>query len=409
MYIIYSFLTVYGNFIKTICLNKMEIVVSCLHLHLHLNMLPLEPMVHPRYIRYARQALLFACVWMLFGFVYSILEKGMLGDLDHYPATTNKYDFYNSLIYSSLGGFIVGFVQGWIEVSWLNRSFEKRPLWMKLVLKLVFYLAFIVIFLILLSMFVNSKRFNASPFSAEVLESLEFFIYNFSFWSVIIYVAFGVVIATLFAELSSYLGGGIFLNFLRGKYHHPKKEVRIFMFLDMKSSTTIAEQIGHERYFELLKDCYADMANPILETSGEIYQYVGDEIVVSWTERIGLYQNNCIECFLRILAAFEQRKEDYEKKFNLFPTFKAGYHLGLVTTGEIGIIKKDIIYTGDVLNTASRIQSECNTYNTKLLISKHLVTKLESNGVNSWIPIADIKLRGKNESIQLYSMEQYNG
>lgn len=400
---------VYENTTRKPYLNKIKMVLRTTLVLLRLNMLPLKAMVHPRYRRYGRQALLFACVWMLFGFIYSILELGILGDLDYYPATTNKYDFQNSLIYSSLGGFIVGFVQGWIEVAWLNQSFEKRPLWMKLVLKLAFYLLFIVLFLILFSMFINAKRFGASPLSSEVLESLGFFIYNFSFWSVIIYVAFGVIIAVLFAELSSYLGDGIFLSFLSGKYHHPKKEVRIFMFLDMKSSTTIAEKIGHTLYFELLKDCYADMANPILETSGEIYQYVGDEIVVSWTEKVGLYRNNCIECFQRILQVFEERKEDYRKKFDLFPTFKAGYHLGLVTTGEIGIIKKNIIYTGDVLNTTSRIQAECNTYNVKILISNQLATKLESNGTIKWIPIADIKLRGKNESIQLYSMDGYRG
>ncbi|MGR3301112.1 MAG: hypothetical protein ACUZ8I_01275 [Candidatus Scalindua sp.] len=52
------------------------------------------------------------------------------------------------------------------------------------------------------------------------------------------------------------------------------------MFLDLKSSTTIAEEIGHRRYFEFISDFIADVTTPILNNHGEIYQYVGDEIVI---------------------------------------------------------------------------------------------------------------------------------
>lgn len=265
-------------------------------------------MLHPKYIRYGKQAMLFACIWLLFGFVYSMIEQGILGSLDYYPSTRNRYDFKSSLIYSSFGSFLIGFVHGWVEVSWLNKKFSNTPLWVKIVLKTSFYLLFIILFLSILSLAINSNRFEASPLSPEVLQSLWLFIGNFSFWSVVIFIAFGLTVAMLFAELASYLGGNVFLNFLFGKYHTPKKETRIFMFLDMKSSTTIAEKIGHAKYFELLKDCYADMSNAILETSGEIYQYVGDEIVVSWPEKVGLYKNNCIECFSLISHTFEERK-----------------------------------------------------------------------------------------------------
>ena len=36
-------------------------------------------------------------------------------------------------------------------------------------------------------------------------------------------------------------GPGVFRDFLLGRYFQPKREERIFMFLDIKSSTTIAE------------------------------------------------------------------------------------------------------------------------------------------------------------------------
>lgn len=96
------------------------------------------------------------------------------------------------------------------------------------------------------------------------------------------------------------------------------------------------------------------------------------------------------------------KNEEYLKKFGLAPKFKAGYHIGEVTIGEIGIIKKDVIYTGDVLNTTARIQEECNTYDAKALISGRLLTELQKENPISFAKIGELLLRGKKEPIQLF-------
>jgi adenylate cyclase len=176
------------------------------------------------------------------------------------------------------------------------------------------------------------------------------------------------------------------------------------MFLDMKSSTTIAENIGHKAYFELIKNYYADMTNAILETSGDIYQYVGYEIVVSWLEKDGLYKNNCIRCFQKIDTEFKRREAYYLKTFGVAPDFKAGFHIGEVTTGEIGIIKKDVIYTGDVLNTAARIQGQCNNYNSRILISEDIKHKLLDDSSFLLTNIGKLTLKGKMKAIELFSV-----
>ncbi len=360
-------------------------------------------MLHPRHIRYARQSLLFACIWLTFGLVYSFVEQGILGRSEIYPSTNNRYDFESALIYSSLGAFLMGFVHGWIEVSWLSKKFRGRPFWIKIVLKTLFYSIFIGVFLVVFSLILNSYRFNATLFSHVAIDSVVQFVQNFSFWSVMIYVALGLFIALVIDEMSTYMGRGTFLKYLFGNYHNPKRESRIFMFLDMKSSTTIAEELGHAKFFRLLRRYYADMADPILETSGEVYQYVGDEIVVTWPEKLGLENNNCIACFTKIVEKLHKRSAVYEKDYGLVPKFKAGYHMGMVTTGEIGVLKKQIIYSGDVLNTAARIQGECNNYGEQILLSEQLVVKLKKNGSLRFHEVAELRLRGKNEQIKLFS------
>lgn len=147
------------------------------------------------------------------------------------------------------------------------------------------------------------------------------------------------------------------------------------------------------------------MTNAILETSGEVYQYVGDEIVVTWKEKKGIQKNNCLHCFIKISKAITKNKDYYIEQFGLVPEFKAGFHIGEVTAGEIGIIKKDIIYTGDILNTTARIQAECNTYNSKSLISKTLFDLLTEEQNYTFIKIDKLLLEGKKEHIQLYDVK----
>ena len=361
-------------------------------------------MVHPKYRRYFSRILSFGLIWLVFGLAYSFVEYGIMGRETIYSATGNKYNFQSTLIYSGVGGFLMGLLQGWIEVIWLRKRFEQSPFWLKIIVKGSFYVTLLILFLTFVAIATSMEYLNAGPFDPEVLDSLSRFIRRFSFWSVIIYASLILGLSLFYSEVSEYLGFGVLRNFFIGKYHSPKQEIRIFMFLDMKSSTTIAEKIGHEKYFDLLKDYYSDMTDAILETSGQIYQYVGDEIVISWDKNEGLYKNNCLQCYLKISNAIAENKEKYLEKFGVIPEFKAGYHIGEVTCGEIGILKKDIIYTGDVLNTTARIQGQCNRFFAKVLISNDLMEELQKEDFISYSKIGELILHGKTEPVQLFSI-----
>ncbi len=326
-----------------------------------------------------------------------------MGETSFYPSTGNKYSLRSSLIAISLGGFFMGTIQGVIEIFWFKKIFNQTSFWAKLILKSLFYLFFIFIFLISITFVNNSYLYNAPLFAPVVINSMHAFITEFSFWSIIIYIGIILDIALFYSEIKDYIGENVLSNYL-GKYHKPKQETRIFMFLDMKSSTSIAESLGHQKYFELLQAYYADMTSAILETSGEVYQYVGDEIVVTWTEVQGLYKNNCLRCFSKITQTINSKKDDYITSFGLIPEFKAGYHTGVVTVGNIGIIRKELIYTGDILNTAARIQEECNSLNSKILISEELAEKLEKHDKLSLVKVKNLLLRGKKQAIQLYQV-----
>ncbi len=113
---------------------------------------------------------------------------------------------------------------------------------------------------------------------------------------------------------------------------------------------------------------------------------------------------NCLKCFFIIKEIFRNNSEKYIEEFGLVPGFKAGLHYGKATTGEIGAIKKEIIFTGDVLNTAARIQSLCNSYGMDILISEDLLAELEPDNRYKFSAIGECELRGRKEKIKLQTV-----
>ncbi len=220
----------------------------------------------------------------------------------------------------------------------------------------------------------------------------------FLFWG-------GLVFCTAFLlQMGDKFGPGVLFQFILGKYHRPRQVFKIFMFLDMKNSTSIAETLGHKKYFQLLGTCFSDITTPVIACQGEIYQYVGDGIVLAWNMEKGLKNQNCIRCFFDIQHRFERNADRYKTRFGLVPGFRAGLHCGEVTAGEIGQIKRDIIYSGDVLNTTARIQDQCKVINEQVLVSGLLVKKILPCNGYKFLPKGDTRLRGKHESVSLFAV-----
>jgi adenylate cyclase len=98
------------------------------------------------------------------------------------------------------------------------------------------------------------------------------------------------------------------------------------------------------------------------------------------------------------------RSDFFQSKYGLIPEFKAGMHTGQVTTGEIGTLKKEIVYSGDVLNVSARIQGLCNEYNADMLLSYHLFKKLKLENVD-FEKIGNLPLKGKKRMIDIIKLK----
>ena len=342
--------------------------------------------------------------WIIVSFLQYSNSLATLIYFDFEFGELNKNEFLlGSLVTGLAAGIIGGSSVVFFWERWLRtKSYRKSLFYIWITFTLVYFLV-----TVLSQFYIHSVLLKTSPFTSEVYNTAMYDIksianiYGYFFWMF-------VVLITLIALLvNDKYGPGVFVDFLLGKYFHPRREARIFMFLDLRGSTTIAENLGEEKYFDFLKEVYTDITPAIIRTEGEVYQYVGDEIVISWKPNTGQRNSNVIHCFYQIQEYLNKRSDHYQVKYDgNQPAFKAGLHLGNVMAGEIGVLKREIAYSGDVLNTAARIQAKCNELGVNILLSEYLVDFLSPlSSVFQPIAMGDYPLRGKQTQLKLFTLE----
>lgn len=178
------------------------------------------------------------------------------------------------------------------------------------------------------------------------------------------------------------------------------------MFIDLKSSTTIAEKIGNLDFHRLLNDFYFDITKCILATNGEIYRYVGDEINITWPMKKGLKKANCIKIYFYVLNQIKRQKEKYLAKYGFVPKFTAGLHCGKVTTAEIGEVKSQVIHFGEVIYTSTLIKKEFKRLNKTFLITDRLVHKLNMPSALEMIKCGQLERSDPYDPIDLYTINE---
>ncbi len=246
-------------------------------------------------------------------------------------------------------------------------------------------------------------RVFANVFDMEVQDSYRNYMFSKE-WFLLAFYCYSVgFMIEFFKELDKKVGPGNLLKMLKGEFYEPKEDERIFMFLDLKSSTTIAEKLGHLQYSRLIQDCFQDLS-VVQKYHAEVYQYVGDEVVLTWDTATGLTNSNCLKAYFEFVRKLNSRKDYYHKSYGLMPVFKAGLNLGKITIAEVGELKTEIAYHGDVINTAARIQEQCNIIGKNLLISEFLYKSLSLNGFSS-LHVGEILLKGKQSKVNIYSVE----
>ena len=328
-----------------------------------------------------------AVVGLVAGVIYSYFEP---------------QEFPGILVRAALVGALIAFCISSFEEFFYPKYLRKQTFLVTFFVKLFFYSIIISANLIFINIWGLSSVFEDS-----YLEAAKHYIYNSTF---IIDFFYGFIVSVTFVtflQVRRLQSRGVLINYLLGRYHHPTEVERIFLFVDLKSSTTLGDQMGNMKFSAFLREYFFDITEPLLLTKGDVYMYEGDGVIISWPMRLGLKRANCVQCFFYMQDSFKKLQSKYEKKFGTSPVFKAGLHGGKVIVTWVGEVKREIVYHGDVLNTTSRIQGECNRLEEDFLISESLLKKLtlpphiQSNFQE------ELLLRGKLNKVKIHSLNRY--
>ena len=219
--------------------------------------------------------------------------------------------------------------------------------------------------------------------------------------------SFAAVLCVRFVDdINHLLGQNVLLNFITGRYHRPRLEQRVFLFIDIEGSTALAERLGELAFHRLVNRFVVDITDPIVAARGEIHRYVGDELIATWKLADGIADARCVRACFDALDRLAVLDPVYLRDFGAPVQCRAGLHCGPVVTGEMGSVKKEIVFLGDTVNTAARIQEFCRQSGDRVLASATLVDLVELPfGVNKR-PLGDLRLRGKESEIVLYALEK---
>lgn len=359
---------------------------------------------NPAFYYKTKQVMVITIAWVIIGV---LLE---LNNSVSYDPETNRYftwfvfgrNGFEHLLITAIGPVIGGLLGGGFIVFYQREKLKGKTYLQKLLIHSSLYILFVS--LTILATGVIGALFNYGD--RDFFSSFYDDIFSLRVLRLLINWYFIVILTIFLLDVSEKYGSTTLRNLLLGKYHSPGKEERIFMFLDLKSSTAMAEKIGHELYFRMLRYFYQLANEVIINNRGEIYQYVGDEIVISWDKSSGLKKAVCLQCFFAVRNAVRENAGYFLENFGVLPEFKAGVHYGEVATGEIGTVKKDIVYSGDVLNTTARIVALCNKYDETLIISETLFQDLKDSPGFLITYLDSPLLRGKTAPFPLYAVKE---
>lgn len=300
-----------------------------------------------------------------------------------------------------LNVLLLSLIIGFLLVSVLRNFLRNSSLWFNLLVKtlLLLTVAVIMSFFIYVSYETLIHHRSTARAINKFLEHTfqpDWFIPKMLEWVLLF------IFTQLAIEINEKYSPGVFFDIMIGRYLLPKEEERIIIFIDLKDSTPIAEKLGSTEYFQFIRDFIFCISAGIMEHNGRIYQYVGDEIVAWWPSSKA-NAKKVISSLLDSRKVLNKNSEIFKMAYGIMPEYKAGIHAGKVTIGQVGISKKELVMSGDTINTAARIRSACTDLNQKFLVSKDIIDMV---GLETWQSesMGMVDMKGKNDLLELFAL-----
>lgn len=307
------------------------------------------------------------------------------------------------MIFTSATAFVIAILIGLLELKvfnrWNNFSLLSFIVFKYSLIALVVVLGSIIVYCLFV-LNVPNITFGA------VIQSIPNFLKSQNFLATFIYLVVFSIFFNMFRVLMEHLGPQALQSVLTGKYNKPLEEDRTFIFLDLTASTTIGEKLGHSQYSLFIHECFQILTQYIYKYEAVLYQFVGDEAVLSWKTSAAKKALSPLQLYFDFSEHLEKEKEKFNEHYGITPKFKAAIHTGLVTISKIQSTKSEIVYHGDVLNTCARMVEQCSILGKDILASEFIAEWIEKDKRYATSFVEQLLLRGKENDTKLYEVRK---
>lgn len=292
------------------------------------------------------------------------------------------------------GAFLVGFVYGLYEEFYVQSRYSFWIRRYSAYFELLFNVTVVVVLMLLmiyLNHWIQSRH-----------DDIEL-TYGWLPIALPLMIVFAVLMVTLLRVIG-YIGGNNLFYLITGRYRRPVIENRVFMFLDMKDSTSLVTSLGALKTRELISKLFYDISQPITDHGGEIYRYTGDGLVATWSYRNEQDLGFLVDVVDDVIRAVSDRSEEYLLRFDHQPEFRVGMHCGGIVISEEGDLKRAIGYYGETIHIAARLEQETKIRNRNVLLSSELAMHMPDRQ-NRLKAMGCCSLQGINRPIEIYELE----
>lgn len=337
-----------------------------------------------------RQLALYSLTGVILGLIYISLVNGF----------SKLYPFINGICI----GLLLGLMIGVFEVYVFYPRLKRNSFLLILTTRVVVYTACIMITILGIVTISRAVRNEQSFFTALLSEESMNYIFRGNFRYALLFTTLATILTNFSRLVSFKIGRGILTDFFLGQYHQPKQRERVFVFLQVTNAEVVLRNSKIEAYHQFINELFREISIIAMRHNGYVYEYVDDQIILYWKCNRSDWPGAVLNFYHEVLRSVKTQEAYFMRIYNLVPSLRWGAHGGKVIQAEIGEIKTEIVFHGDVLNTAARIAAIDRTDSNALVFSQYIFDNINPIEGVMISPMGAIELRGKLQTVPLYAL-----
>jgi adenylate cyclase len=181
------------------------------------------------------------------------------------------------------------------------------------------------------------------------------------------------------------------------------------LFADIRGFTSLTEELGPSATVTFLNEYFTIMVDCIQDQGGMLDKFVGDAIMAIFGLPMAHDddEDRSVRAAIAMLTALAAWNRDRVAEGKKAVDIGVGLNSDVIVSGNIGSPKRmDYTVIGDGVNLASRLESACKQYGTKILVSEYTFQRLR--GTYRTREIDRVIVKGKSEPVGIYEILDYH-